>query len=125
MVYIYILFNQKPKENQHANESTKQNKNMGERYPSGSGNNFANAPAWGEKHINEAASTINLWDLSAQPESKGEMEYENCRAAEEESAIQGPLLKSHLWGRISCAFSCFGHLTLAPWSNWSPHLQTN
>lgn len=36
---------------------------------------------------NKAASTINLWDLRAQPESKGETKYENCTAVEEESAI--------------------------------------
>ncbi|KAJ7420895.1 hypothetical protein BTVI_20069 [Pitangus sulphuratus] len=57
------------------------------------GNNFLSAPAGGR---NKASSTINLWDLRAQPESKGETKYENCSAAEEESAVCGPLLKSHL-----------------------------
>lgn len=76
-------------------------------------------------HINKAASTINLWgprELSLKAKVK-----RNTKIAVQQKRSQlskGPLLKSHLPGKVSCAFSCFGHLTLALQSNWPSGLQT-
>lgn len=67
------------------------------------GNNFAHTPAQKNPHQRVCFGRQSMGP-EAKPESKGEIKYENCTAATEESAIQRPLLKSHLLGRVSDTF---------------------